>query len=303
MPFLDAHNHLHDERFLGRQSDLVAACRAAGITRMVVNGSCEDDWPAVANLARQHPDLILPAFGLHPWYVHQRSPEWFHALVHWLDVTPGATVGEIGLDRWILETPTAVGTTFAARPPAPLTEQIEVFQRQLALASERRLPASLHCLQAWGPLFECLRATRPPSGVLLHSYGGPAEMVVPLARLGAYFGFPGYFLHARKTRQREVFRAVPADRLLAETDAPDQRLPPATDAFAATVWPAGARVEELAGPGDTPANHPVNLTLVYLGLAGLRRVPVTSLDAQLHENFLRLFPMAATPLDKPRPGD
>ena len=98
---------------------------------------------------------------------------------------------------------------------------------QLRLAAERNLPLSIHCLQAWGPLLDILRAEpRPACGFLLHSYGGAAELVAPLAELGAYFSLPGYFALERKTRQREAFRQVPADRLLIETDAPDQSLPP-----------------------------------------------------------------------------
>jgi Tat protein secretion system quality control protein TatD with DNase activity len=46
-------------------------------------------------------------------------------------------------------------------------------------------------------------------------------MIVPLAKLGAIF-LPGYYAHERKARQRETFKHVPADRLLIETDAPDQ---------------------------------------------------------------------------------
>ena len=51
MRLFDAHNHLQDERFATRQDELVAACRGVGIVRMVVNGSGESDWDAVAALA------------------------------------------------------------------------------------------------------------------------------------------------------------------------------------------------------------------------------------------------------------
>ena len=48
---------------------------------------------------------IIPAFGCHPWHLAARTPDWERELEHWLDTTPGATVGEIGLDRWMLENP------------------------------------------------------------------------------------------------------------------------------------------------------------------------------------------------------
>ena len=58
----DAHNHLQDDRFGDRQSDLLAACAAAGVTRMAVNGACEADWPQVLALAQKFP-VVLPSFG------------------------------------------------------------------------------------------------------------------------------------------------------------------------------------------------------------------------------------------------
>ena len=210
MKFYDAHNHLQDERFGARQAELLETCAAEGIVRMVVNGSCEQDWPQVLALAQAHPQ-VLPSFGYHPWYIQQRTPEWQANLRCYLDKA-SAALGEIGLDRW--------------KPGLEYAGQEEVFVAQLRLAAERNLPVSIHCLRAWGRLFDLLRCgPRPARGFLLHSFGGPPEMVGEFVKLGAYFGFPGYFLHERKARQRETFRGVPLERLLVETDAPDQLLP------------------------------------------------------------------------------
>ncbi|MBM3871216.1 MAG: TatD family deoxyribonuclease [Verrucomicrobia bacterium] len=266
MSFCDAHNHLQDERFARRQAEIVATARAAGVTQMVVNGSCEEDWPQIATLAREFPGLVVPSFGYHPWYVAERTPRWRDTLVDWLDCTPGAVVGEIGLDRW--------------KPGLAYEGQEEVFVAQLRLAAERNLAASLHCLQAWGRLHHLLREQpRPARGFLLHSYGGPAEMVAPLAKLGARFSFPGYFMHERKARQRETFRAVPLERLLIETDAPDQLLPDMANRHPLT--------DTLTGK---PLNHPANLPAVYQFMAELRGVPLAELTAQVQENFRQLFP-------------
>jgi TatD DNase family protein len=265
MNFCDAHNHLQDDRFAGRQAGLVSAARTAGVARMVVNGSCEADWPQIAALAREFPGLVVPSFGYHPWYVGERTARWRDTLVEWLERTPGAVVGEIGLDRW--------------KPELSYDGQEEVFVAQLRLAAERNLAASLHCLQAWGRLYDLLREQpRPARGFLLHSYGGPVEMVAPLAKLGAHFSFPGYFMHERKARQRETFKAVPLDRLLIETDAPDQLLPDAANRHPLT--------EALTGK---PLNHPANLPAVYEFMAELRGVPLAEFSAQVEVNFRRLF--------------
>ena len=265
MRFYDAHNHLHDERLGGRQDALVTAAVQAGLGRMVVNGSCETDWSAVQDLARRHP-CVLPSFGYHPWYLHKRTSAWKTTLRMFLDETPGAVVGEIGLDRW--------------KPHLPYDGQEESFVWQLRLAAERNIAVSIHCLRAWGRLHDLLRVEpRPARGFLLHSYGGPAEMVQPLARFGAYFSFPGYYLHDHKIRQRETFKHVPPDRLLIETDAPDQ-LPPETIAGFHFL------TDSATGKG---INHPANLTPIYGAVSEMLGEPLETLAARIEVNFKRLF--------------
>ena len=262
MKFYDAHNHLQDERFGGRQKELLAVCEKVGVARMVVNGACEEDWPQVLALARKN-KTVLSSFGYHPWYLHARTPDWLKNLESFLNEIPSA-VGEIGLDRW--------------KPDLPYAGQEEVFRAQLQIAAERNLPASIHCLRAWGRLLELLQNNPCPArGFVLHSFGGPVEMIPAFAKLGAYFSFPGYFLHARKLRQRETFQQVPTDRLLVETDAPDQPLPPEKI------------LQPLTDVAGKPLNHPANLKAVYAGLAEVLGEPLASLAARVEENFLRVF--------------
>ncbi len=297
----DAHNHLQDERFGGRQRELLAACAQTGVAAMVVNGSCEADWPQVLALARQsgragsplpaarpdasdgahgvtRPTTIIPSFGYHPWYLHERTPDWLKNLTHFLDEVLSA-VGEIGLDRW--------------KPGLAYDGQEDVFIAQLRLAAERNLPVSIHCLQAWGRMREILQTEpRPARGFLLHSYGGPKEMVMPFADLGAYFSLPGYYAHERKARQRETFQHVPAERLLIETDAPDQLLPDGQCSVFSIQNSSlnQVRLHALADAVTGKAlNHPANLAAVYAFAAELRGVTDETLAAQVEENFLRLF--------------
>ena len=143
MRLYDAHNHLQDPRVGSDIASLVATAAQEGVVRMVVNGSCEEDWPDVLALARKHAEVI-PSFGYHPWYVKERTPGWRDVLTRALDEVPSA-IGEIGLDRWIKD--------------YDLPAQEEVFVWQLRLAAERELPVSIHCLQAWGRMLELLQAS------------------------------------------------------------------------------------------------------------------------------------------------
>lgn len=164
----DAHNHLQDERLAPWRGDF----NNLGVARAVVNGTSEKDWHTVLALADEH-SWIVPSLGLHPWFVSNRSRNWLATLTNLLD-TRNCAIGEIGLDRWM------------ENPDVPA--QDEAFVAQLNLAAERNLPVAIHCLKAWGTLDQTLRAEKLPAcGFLLHSYGGPSEMVQGFADLGAYF--------------------------------------------------------------------------------------------------------------------
>lgn len=255
--YIDAHNHLHQ---IPDSDTRIREMRDAGLAGCVVNSTSEDDWPLVACLARQHPGFVHPAFGLHPWHAHRRSPGWLDALRRFLDQFPRATIGECGLDRW-------------TREPS-IEVQLEVFRPQLALARERCLPLTIHVLKAWGPLLEALGAEPPPArGFLLHSYSGSPELIRQLVPLGARFSFSGHFLHPRKAASLESFRRIPPDRLLLETDAPAMLPPP----------------EIISHPLPHDQNHPANLPSIATALASHLGEAPASLIERCTRNTRQLF--------------
>lgn len=281
MTLHDAHNHLHfAELAPHRERILDAWSRTAGPAgRLVLNGTHPDDWPAVAALAADHP-AILPAYGLHPWDAASPRPDdWLHQLETRLLATPSASVGEIGLDRWLLDArPDDPRLAGVAR--ASLDDQAAVFLPQLDLAARHDRAATIHCLRAHPRLLELLRAhPRPARGVLLHAYSGPAELVPAFVALGAYFSFNTAFLdETRHASTRAAFRQVPDERLLIETDAP--AMPP----------PHAWRTHRLPGSlHGAPLNHPANIEVAWLGLATLRGDDPATLAARLDHNFRALF--------------
>ncbi len=201
---------MQDERIRGDLGSLVSRAREKGVHRLVCCGSKEGDWEAVAALKEQYPDEIIPSFGLHPWYIKDRSAEWLENLDRFLKRMPSG-IGEIGLDHGL--------KGFDAE------DQREVFLAQLALARSLRRPVSIHCRRAWDVLLDVLEDFGPlDAGGLIHSYSGSAEMIPSLQAYGLYFSFSCSITRSGNTRARRALKAVPKDRLLIETDSPD--IPP-----------------------------------------------------------------------------
>ena len=277
-PLYDAHQHFHFDQFVTLRAAIAADLRAVGLQRAVVNATNEEEWPMVAALAREHA-WVLPSHGIHPWDCGNRSAAWLDTLRAVLRADPTAGVGEIGLDRWIIDGIKPGDPRIAGLRVASLDEQGEVCAAQLALAAELNRAASIHCVQAFGALLELLQKTpRPARGFLLHGYGGPAEMVGAFAGLGAYFSFNIELLGPRQAARLANFRTIPFDRLLVETDAPTKPPPPELVRFPLPPAADGSAV-----------NHPANIAVAYEALANLRGVPLEALAKQVEANFQRLF--------------
>jgi TatD DNase family protein len=264
MSWTDTHNHLQDAR-LGDPSPIIHTMRKAGIVSCVVNATCEDDWADVENLALDHPRFVLPAFGIHPWHAHTAQPGWQKRLSDLLEKHPHASIGECGLDQWI--------------PSPSIDIQKPVFMDQLDLARKSGRPLTIHCLKAWGPLMAILSKNRPPPRFLMHSFGGSLEIARQLIPIGAYFSFSGYFLHPRKSAVLEVFKNLPRERILLETDAPDMRPP---DDF-------------LHHPLPEKLNHPANLPSIGRALAAALEMEPATLAELTSRNASDLFPSIYKP--------
>jgi TatD DNase family protein len=278
MPLHDAHNHLQDAWLAPHLDPIDAWARGVGLASAVVNGTCEDDWAIVLSLAQRFP-WVRPSLGLHPWDAGNRTAGWLDTLRDLLGRHPGAAVGEVGVDRWILDSARADDPRLAGLRRAPFEEQVDVFRAQMALAVDLDRPVTIHCLRAWGALEDLLKTLPlPKRGFLLHAYSGSLEQARSFARLGAYFSFNPAFLHPRHTARREVFRQLPEDRLLVETDAPAMAPP--------TGWMRHPLPPTAEG---SEVNHPGNLEAGYEGLAQVRSLSPESLAAAVSRNHARLF--------------
>ena len=253
MKLFDSHNHVQDERLLPDIGNVMRRASEAGVVAMGVKGCCEADWPRVVALMDSYAG-ICPSFGLHPWFIKERSSDWLAALKSLLREYPQAGVGEIGIDHAI-----------EGRDDE---DQEAVFLLQLELAGKLGRPVSIHCRRAWGRLIELLDGFGGlPHGMLIHCFGGSAEVAKELVKRGGYISFSGSITRPNNRKAEAAINAVPEDRILIETDAPD-------------ILPAGA-----AGI----LNEPANVRLVLAKAAGLRGMPQAELAELTFANAQRFF--------------
>ncbi len=223
MQLIDTHAHLDLPRFGGAEARREAAHRAqvADVVAVVIPGVEPATWDSLlataAQMRTEAPTVCFhTALGIHPQVLPDLEPENDGEICELLArrvLAPPAdmvAIGECGLD-------------FAAEivAGASRARQVEVLRAHMALARRTGLPLLLHCLGAYGPMLELLtREPIPPS--ILHSWSGSAEMAAHFIKAGHYLSFAGSITLPRARRPLESARVVPADRLLLETDSPDQ---------------------------------------------------------------------------------
>ncbi|CAB4288957.1 unnamed protein product [Prunus armeniaca] len=173
MKLFDAHCHLQDPRIFDKAPQLIAAAVDSGVVRFAVNGvsevplsisyifsllivmpmaaqhrhfnnSIQKDWHLVKQISESYP-CVIPCFGLHPWYVAERTLNWLNTLKQFFEATPSAAVGEIGLDKG------------SQGKKVDFTDQVNVFRQQLGIAKELKRPASIHCVHAFGELLQIMK--------------------------------------------------------------------------------------------------------------------------------------------------
>ena len=197
---IDTHAHLDACR--DDPEALVARARAAGVDRIVAVGSGIDSCRAALAVAEREPG-VYAALGIHPHQAGDGEAGRLAELRELLAADRAVAVGETGLDFY--------------RDYAPHDRQLALFEAELALAADLGKPVVVHSRaadEATAAALETFAGT-----VVLHCFSSPGLLDTALER-GYYVSFAGNVTYPNAYDLRAAARAVPADRLLAETDSP-----------------------------------------------------------------------------------
>ncbi len=209
LELIDTHAHLDAEEFDSDCAEVIRRARQAGVQAVVCPALSARSSLAVVDLAQRWAE-VYAAVGIHPNSCAEAAPADWDQVALLARRPRVVAIGETGLDRyWDF---------------APLELQQDYFERHLALAAEVRLPAIIHCRQAEAEVLAMLRraASRGPLAGVIHAFSGDRQFAEECLALGLYISFAGSVTYTNRKFQalREAARAVPAERLLIETDSP-----------------------------------------------------------------------------------
>jgi TatD DNase family protein len=242
-------SHAHLDACEEPASVLITRAREAGVGRVVTIGtgihSCREALAIV-----DENDGVHAALGIDPHHAGTNEAGRLDELRELLSHPKAVAVGETGLDN--------------ARRLATPGEQRRLFEAQLELAAGLELPVVVHSRDAAQETAAGLRGF--PGTVVLHCFSSPG-LLEPALERGYYVSFAGNATYPRSVDLREAAAAVPADRILVETDSP----------YLAPQPVRGRR------------NEPANLCYTIEALAETRGTTPEALAEQTHANATAAF--------------
>ncbi|MFO0644876.1 MAG: TatD family hydrolase [Polyangiales bacterium] len=258
----DSHCHLDAPEFDDDREAVWARALSAGVCGALVPAVEPASWEKTLATARDGARTV--ALGIHPHYLaNLDAPSLDAAMASLADRIRSAgacvvAVGECGLD----------GSTDALR--ATLDRQRAVFAAHVEVARTLALPLVVHVYKAHGEALAAMRAVKLPANPgVIHSYSGSAELAREYLAMGWHLAMGGAVTRPNARRPVEATRAVPRERLLIETDAPDQT-------------PTGA-------PEGVRRCEPAHLAIIAKKIAEVRGESRDDVGAYTRENASRLF--------------
>jgi TatD DNase family protein len=251
MELIDTHCHLDVAEFDADRTAILAQCRSAGITRIVIPAIHAAGWQKLLQLCRKEAGLY-PALGLHPVYIDSHKDADLHALEKMLQTEKPVAVGEIGLDFFLTD--------------LDRQRQQAIFEAQLQLAQNAGLPVLLHVRKAHDQVLATLRRIRVKGGIA-HAFNGSLQQAQQYLELGFKLGFGGTLTYERSSKIRQLAQNLPIEAIVLETDAPDMVV-------------AQHRGER---------NSPEYLTHVLTAMADLRQMDAKALAQQTTANACDLL--------------
>jgi TatD DNase family protein len=203
----DTHAHLADEHLAADLPGVIERAKAAEVTQILAVGTDAADSRRCLELARAHEGICSSA-GIHPNNAGQTQPGDWDDIVRLASEEKIVALGETGLDLYWKDVPLAV--------------QQDYFDRHIRLSQATGLPLVIHLRETAAEILAMLREARqrgPLRGVM-HSFTGATDEAGEFLALGLHISFAGMVTFKKSDDLRIVAQAIPADRILVETDSP-----------------------------------------------------------------------------------
>jgi TatD DNase family protein len=255
MFLIDSHCHLDHEPMVSDINATILRANERGVKGFLTIGTDLSKIKLLTEIAENH-DPVYASLGVHPHEAQKTLPseDLTRVLIEHAKHPKMVAFGETGLDYYYGH--------------SPKEDQIRSFKVHIEAALHLDLPIIVHTRDADQDTIELLKTVGQGKlrGVM-HCFSGSAWLRDQALELGFYISASGIITFNKADDLREVFKDVPIERLLVETDSP----------FLAPV------------PYRGKSNEPAFVVETAKKLAELKEVTYDEICDHTTQNFLNLF--------------
>lgn len=249
---IDCHCHIAD---IGLKDFNFELLEENGIKTLLMAGVDPLDWSRQEDICNKYQNLqLFKSFGIHPYFINSSTSE--ELLIAWeslIQKNNFLAIGETGLDL---------------RKEFKNSEkvQLDYFKKHIELANNKNKALILHLVRCHHQSLKILKSNQPKRGFIYHSFNAPKDITREYLKFDCYFSIGGAITF-ESHNIIESLNIIPLDRILIESDSPDQ---------APKDWP-------------DKLNSPLSILRIAEIIAKHKNISTNILWEQVKQNFLRLF--------------
>lgn len=199
--FTDTHCHIYKE-YYDDLDEIVSNAKNNGINRMISNGCDNKTNKEVLETIKKFSE-VYGAIGIHPENVNEYKSEDIDFIKNNLKNEKIVAIGEIGLDYHYTK--------------ENREEQIKLFETQLQIAKDHRMPVIIHSREATDDMLRILKKYELKG--VIHSFSGSLDTAKEYIKLGYLLGINGVVTF-KNCKLKEVLENISIDNIILETDSP-----------------------------------------------------------------------------------
>ncbi len=197
---IDTHLHLENNV---RTKLIIDEAFANGVERLIISG-CDKKGIEDALEIIKNNDNVYATIGFHPSEVGLINDDDLKCLKDLLKSNPKIVgVGEIGLDYHYGKD--------------DKLEQLRLFEAQLKIAQELKMPVVIHSRDAFQDTYDCLKKYNLKG--VIHCFNGSIEVANLYIKLGYYLGIGGVITF-KNSKLSTVVKSISLENIVLETDSP-----------------------------------------------------------------------------------
>ena len=250
---IDSHCHLDHDPLYANLEEIILRSKKVGVEKILTICTTTSNYQDILKIIKKD-NIIYGTFGIHPHEVKTYRVEKEEIINKVLISEKIIGVGETGLDFYYNN--------------SDKDDQINSFKHHIDAATKLNIPLIVHSRNAENETFEILKKKYTKKlKILMHCFTGTISFAENLMSLECYFSASGIITFKNSLELQNIFKIIPLDKLLIETDSP-------------FLAPSPMRGKK---------NEPSYIKYILEKLASLKEIDKFQLDKITTDNFNKLF--------------